>query len=150
MPPRLPDAKRAAILDDIRAGKPRNQIAREHEVSPSTVSKIAEENGVTNAFDRAQTENATKAALADNKARRVLLSSQALDDAGVMRLKALESDSGRDARDFATAYGIFIDKHAVLERLDSDGGADSAKGMIGALAAGLQAAYEQLPPDDQP
>ncbi|GII84583.1 hypothetical protein Ssi03_25730 [Sphaerisporangium siamense] len=147
----LDPAKRAAILADIDAGKNRNEIARRQEVSASTVSRIAAAHG--RSFDRSSVETATRARQADNKARRAALATAALDDADAMRRRALAAEAGRDARDFATAYGIFIDKHAVLERLDSDGGTEQARSMLGALAAGLQAAAQQLddpPPADAP
>jgi transposase-like protein len=41
MPAPLPAERRRAIADDIRAGMGRNEIARKHQVSPSTVTGIA-------------------------------------------------------------------------------------------------------------
>ncbi|MFI7532596.1 hypothetical protein [Streptosporangium sp. NPDC049376] len=145
MPPPIDPTTRAAILDSIHAGGKRNEIARQHNVSPSTVSKIARDEGVTTAFDRTQTETATRAKQADNKSRRTQLASLALDDADTMRRRALAAEAGRDARDFATAYGIFIDKHVVLERLDSDNGASEARSMLGAIAEALEVAAANLP-----
>lgn len=76
MPPRIPDHKRAAILADIRAGKPRNHIAREHDVALGTVTNIARENGVKDAFDRSATKKATEAKVIDHRARLADLASQ--------------------------------------------------------------------------
>jgi integrase len=74
MPKPLDETKRAAILADIRAGqKPRNQIARDHDVSPSTVTGVAKTAGITDAFDRSQTLKATRAKSDDNAAKRAQL-----------------------------------------------------------------------------
>lgn len=80
--PRIPDDKRAAIEADIRAGqKSRNQIARDHDVSVGSVTNIAKGLGLTTAFDRSATKNATKAAQLDAKARRAVLQHRFLDRA---------------------------------------------------------------------
>lgn len=78
---RIDDDKRAAILADIKAGKARNLIAREYEVSAGLVSKIAKEADVTDAFDRSHTKNATEAAQADNAASRTRLAARFLEEA---------------------------------------------------------------------
>lgn len=44
MPTPLSPERRAAIVDDIRAGNGCNATARKHSVSPSTVSNIARDN----------------------------------------------------------------------------------------------------------
>lgn len=72
---------RVKVLDAIRAGGKRNAIAREHGVAASTVTKIAQDAGLADAFDRSATENATRAAVADNKARRAVLARRFLDEA---------------------------------------------------------------------
>lgn len=68
--PRRPvsDEERSQIVEAIRSGAARNDVARRFGRSPSTISKIAHAEGL--AFDRAQTEAATKAKQADNRARR--------------------------------------------------------------------------------
>ncbi|WP_067184573.1 hypothetical protein [Microtetraspora niveoalba] len=148
MPRPLDPTVRAAILNDIRAGqKSARQIGRDHGVATSTVSRLAKTTGEGDGWQRSQTEKATRAKQADNRSRRAHLASLALDDADAMRRRALTSEAGRDARDFATAYGIFIDKHATLERFDHDGGADHAKSMIGELADALRTVADQLPDD---
>ncbi|MFC7739715.1 hypothetical protein ACFQXA_37715 [Nocardiopsis composta] len=90
MPPRLPDDVRAAILDDIRAGGTCRGIARKHGVGPATVASIAKENGLNGAFERTQTEAATRAKTADNRARRAALSAGLLEDAERLRERAWE------------------------------------------------------------
>lgn len=80
MPPPLDEALRDAILADIRAGqKARNRIARDHDVSPSTVTKIAQDEGLTEAFDRSQTIHATRARNADSDARQAELRARLLE-----------------------------------------------------------------------
>ena len=108
--------------DQVRAlhseGCNRNEIARRLGRAQSTVSKIARELGL--AFDRSRTTAATEARQADAKARRTELANLALDDADAMRRRALAADSGRDARDYAAAYGVFIDRHLRLTEADAD------------------------------
>ncbi|MGW9210962.1 helix-turn-helix domain-containing protein [Embleya sp. NPDC055664] len=66
MPPRIDDTVRAAILADVAAGTLSCRvIAKQHGVSPSTVSKLAAEAGPADAFERTQTQKATAAATVD-------------------------------------------------------------------------------------
>lgn len=63
---------RARAIQLIDAGMPRNAIARELQIAPSSVSKIATEEGLS--FDRAnQTASATAARQHDLKVRRLEL-----------------------------------------------------------------------------
>lgn len=63
---------RARAIELIGSGLPRNAIARELEIAPSSVSKIATEEGLS--FDRAnQTASATAARQHDMKVRRLEL-----------------------------------------------------------------------------
>lgn len=63
---------RARVIELINAGTPRNAIAREVQIAPSTVSGIAADEGLT--FDRAnETAVASAARQADLKARRLSL-----------------------------------------------------------------------------
>ncbi|MDZ4044300.1 MAG: helix-turn-helix domain-containing protein [Rhodoglobus sp.] len=63
---------RARAIELIRAGTPRNAIARELSIAPSSVSKIASDEGLS--FDRAnQTASATAARQHDLKVRRLEL-----------------------------------------------------------------------------
>lgn len=162
--PRIPDRKRQAIADDIRAGKPRNQVARDHDVSAGTVTNIARESGLTEAFDRSATKNATAALVADNKALRAITSRRMLVKANelldqmdqphivfniggkdnVYTEHLMDRPPTTDLRNLMTSAAVAIDKHAVLEKLDSDSGADAARSMLGALAEGLQAAADHI------
>lgn len=153
MPPRIPDDKRVAILADVQAGaKGRNQIARDHGVALSTVTKLAKEAGATTAFDRTQTENATRAVVADNRSRRAAIASALLDDVERFRERAWSSYSYyergqfgpelvtldkpplKDAKEAYVAIGISLQRHAELEKLDADRGDEGARSMLGDLA----------------
>jgi transposase-like protein len=146
---RISDGKRAAIVEDIRAGgKSRNQIARDHDVSVGSVTNIARDHGLADAFDRSATKTATAAAVADNKSLRAHLATINLDDANTMRQRAIDSQTSRDAMQYATAYGIFIDKHLVLDKHDTDNGSAEQIGVLGEFMAGLQQAARQIVKDE--
>lgn len=166
MPKPLPADKRAAILKDIQAGqKSRNQIARDHGVSVSTVSGIAKDAGLTDAFDRSKTKSATRAREVDCKALRAQLKQDLLEDAQRLRARAwkpyqvvvstpqgadivtLEEPPLAEVRSAFTAIGIAIDKSIVLERHDSADGAADAKSMLGSLADALGMAARGLDGD---
>jgi transposase-like protein len=164
MPARIPDRKRARIVADIKAEKPRNQIARDHGVSPSTVTLIARQAGLGSAFDRSKTLKASRAKAIDNKAKRAQLASDLLDDAQKLRARAWEpypvpmmGPEGAetveltlpplpDVRAAYTAIGIQVDKGLAIERHDkSDDGVDHAKSMLGQLLTGLAEVVGQDP-----
>lgn len=170
MPKRLPDAKRAAIAKDIKAGGKRNEIARKHSVSASTVTGIAREASLGSAFDRSMTVTATRAREADCKAMRVQLKADLLADAQRLRRRAwskykiavpgpegaeivtLDLPPLPDVRAAYAAIGTCTDKSLRLEQHDSDGNADHAKSMLGRLFTGLALAVEgdtqETPADD--
>lgn len=154
----LHTAKRAAILDDIRAGlKSNRQIAKDHSVTPSTVTSIAQAEGITDAFDRTQTEKATQAHAIDCRARREMLKAALLEDAEKLRDRAwseyevvvdnrqlgpqtmrLDLPPLQDVRAAYAAIGIAIDKSVRLEQYDSTDSDVDAKSMIGDLAEGIR------------
>ncbi|WP_156366038.1 helix-turn-helix domain-containing protein [Nocardiopsis sp. NRRL B-16309] len=160
MPPRIPDEKRAAIVADLQAGKTRNQIARDHDVSPSTVSKVANEE--QHAFDRTQVIHATRAKQADNRARRARLSADLLSDAERLRKQLWEPTTigafgGRegdwhtaeveeppfaDKRAILSSVQTAVRAHTELEKVDAAGSADGAKSMLGNLFATVKQAWE--------
>ncbi|MFB6392619.1 hypothetical protein [Polymorphospora lycopeni] len=173
MPPRIPDDKRAAILADIRENKlGARQIAKKHGVAVSTVSKFAADANVANAFERTQTENATRARAADLRAARAELAEQLIDDAQRLRERAWStysyyerSNEGpelvtlnlpplAEVRQAYTSIGIALDKHMALKKFDDNRGEEHAKSVLGELALGLGIAYRQMgdtstqPPSD--
>jgi hypothetical protein len=158
MPKPLSARKRGAVLKDIRAarenGTSAGQIARDHGIARSTVTKLAADNNITDAFERSQTEKATRAAEADCKALRAQLKVDLLHDAQRFRKRAWEkyqvvvgTPEGAeivtldlpplpDARAAYTALGISVDKSIRLEQHDSEDGGLSAvdawlRGMLG-------------------
>lgn len=169
MPKPLSDTLRTAIAADIKAGKPRNQIARDHGVSGSSVTKIAKAEHLDGAFDRAQTNKATRARADDNAAKRTQLQSDLLDDAQRFRKRAwstykvvvsgpegaevieLEEPPLPDAARAYTAIGIIVDKDRAYER-DKAGsdGTDHARSMLGQLMSGLAEVFgdEAPTPED--
>ncbi|MEV4837774.1 winged helix-turn-helix domain-containing protein [Nonomuraea sp. NPDC049486] len=145
--PTIGDAKRTAILDDIRAGeKSARQIARDHGVAQSTVSKLAKDAGITNAFDRSKTKNATEAARADNAALRASTSRRFLEKANQLldqmdqphvafnfggkdntyNEKQLDRPPVSDLRNLMTAAAVAVDKHLVIEKHDNSGESHAA------------------------
>lgn len=164
MPKALPQRKRNAILEAVKAGGKRNEVAREHKVSPSTVSAIAKQAGLVSAFDRTLTEKASRAKAADNKAKRTQLQTDLLDDAQRFRGRAwspykvpvataegveivtLSLPPLPDAQRAYTAIGICVDKDMAYERAATDSGAEHAKSMAGRLFTALAQAVSDEPP----
>jgi hypothetical protein len=143
----------------------RNQIARELGRSGRTISKIAEALGLS--FDRAATVAATGAKKADAKALRAALTLDYLKDAQRLRQQLWEPHlafnfGGRDNTyeqhrfpepptdaklKLVQASTLAADRSMKLDLHDADQGAEGARSMLGALAAGLQVAYEQMTPE---
>lgn len=160
------DAERDRVRELHGQGKTRNDIAKIMGRSPGTVSTIARELGL--AFDRSATAAATHAKQADNKARRAELSEELLRRAGellgmidephivyafggpenIYNEHQLDRPPTSDIRNLMQSASIALQRHADLERIDSGSQAEDARSMLGSLAAGLQAAYDQLPADD--
>jgi hypothetical protein len=147
MPKALSARKRNAVLADIRAGqKARNQIARDHGVSPGTVTNIAKSAAIENAFDRSGTKSATEAAVADARSIRAATSRRFLDETNKL-LDQLHQPhvaynfGGKDntyeehqfpeppvdaKRTLVTAAAIAFDKHIAADRHDADESADAS------------------------
>jgi len=169
MPKPLSPRKRNAVLADIKAGqKARNQIARDHGISVGSVTNIAKAAGLTNAFDRSATENATRAHEADCKALRAQLKVDLLHDAQRVRTRiwgkhqvvvataegaeivTLDEAPLSEMRAGFTALGIAVDKSIRLEQHDSDDSAAEAKNLLGSLSDALGVAARNLGDDGQP
>lgn len=153
MPPKTPDHTIAAILEDIKAPEELSTrtIAKRHGVSEGTVRRIAKTHGIEDAFTRANTENATRASVADMAARRAQLASDLLDDVERFRKRAWERYSywerSRDKavlvesdlpplgeqRNAYTSLAICIDKHLALVRADQSAAAGSVGSLLGSL-----------------
>lgn len=161
MPAPLDPAKRDAILADIRDGRlSRNAVAKKHGVSGATVTKIANAEGLTAAFDRTQTKRATASKLADLASKRAALAELLMDDAFAVRDRAWQMQtvfgvngrtgevvtaeipaSAGDVRNFYTSVGVIVDKVNALTR--DEGGAAAASGLIKDLVDGIRAEPEQ-------
>lgn len=163
----LTDDERQRIRDLHAAGLGRNAIAEELSRSGSTISKAAADMDLS--FERGEeVASATAAKVADAKARRALLMHELLDDAEKLRgqlfapttihsfggkentynSQNVEQPLFRDQRDIMQSVSTAITASIRLDQHDADGGADGAKSMLGALAAGLQVAYDRLQQDE--
>ncbi|RBQ05165.1 helix-turn-helix domain-containing protein [Micromonospora sp. LHW51205] len=143
-------------------GLSRNAIAKEIGRSGKTVSEIAVKLGLT--FDRTRTRAATEARRDDAKSRRAALALALLGDAERLRAQlwkpahyvdhggkeydrvdwTLDEPAFADKLKLMQSVGIAVDRAVKLDQYDADPGIDAAKSMLGALAAGLGAAYDQL------
>jgi len=143
VPAPLSHEKREAIEHAIREGGTCSGIAREHQVSRSTVSKIGKEIEAETgspSFERSQTKSARAALDVDVSLQRVELAKLLMVDAFRIRERMWEEQvdyvsggsefgaqrverptNAREFKDFATAIGIMIDKVGVLTREDSEG-----------------------------
>lgn len=142
MPPPLNEGKRQDILNAISTsdGRSRNQIAKEFGVAASTVGKIAQESGISDAFDRTQTQKGTQARSADLAELRSLTAARFLRESNKMldRLnepcevyafggaenrfnsEILHRPPSAEARNLMTAAAIALDKHVLLDKHDAD------------------------------
>lgn len=163
----ITEEDRRKVRDLHAAGESRNHIAEAIGRSGATVSKIADELGLS--FDRSAVKAATEAKVADARARRAALMLDLLDDAARLRRQlwvettyidhggkefyearwTQPEPSAADKLKLMQATATAANASMKLEEHDTgSGGVEGAKSMLGALAAGLQAAYEQLPDDD--
>ncbi|HZE37763.1 MAG TPA: hypothetical protein VE172_03040 [Stackebrandtia sp.] len=139
MPRATSPEKRAAIIADIAAGKKSaHQIAREHGVAQSTISRIAGQEGLS--FDRSATKDATEAKVADSKARRAEISRKFLEKADKLldqmdaphlvfnfggkdndyNERVLDKPPTADLRNLMTSAAIAFDKHMAADKHDND------------------------------
>jgi helix-turn-helix protein len=160
----LTDEQRLMICELADEGMPVRQIAAQMKVAPSTVTRAGQRMGL--AFDRAATEKATAARIADARARRSVtalrlleLANQELDRLGrPYRAHAFlggqmpgyfehvlpQPDAAARLAIVRTA-GTLIDKHIRLAGVDGNASdAEHAKSMLGSLMASLQAAYGDM------
>lgn len=159
----ITDEDRRKVRDLHAAGESRNAIAEAIGRSGATVSKIADELELS--FDRSAVRAATEAKVADARARRAALQLKLLSDAERLREQIWQPHTYIDhgGKDFVRAQWTQnepspVDKLKLMQaataaattsmRLDDHDtvgdDVDEAKSMIGALAAGLQAAYDHM------
>jgi transposase len=164
MPKPLDPAKRTQIEQAIRDGKSRNAIARQFDVSGSTVTKIGREleqqpdEPLVAAFDRTATKRATEARQVDQAAQRADLRQKLLDDAHRLRTQlwepctmynfggkdntlnsvSLDQPTFEQQRNIMTSVGIAVDKIVRLDTLD-DGAEKEAGNLIRSLVDDIRA-----------
>lgn len=134
------------------AGKGRNDIARALQRSGSTISKAAEELGLT--FDRSRIAAATAARLADAKASRAELQQMYLEEAQELLLEVrrpveyvdhggkdfvevrwtMPEPSIADKLKLLQSSGISTDRALKLAQHDAESGVEPVKSMLGQLA----------------
>jgi hypothetical protein len=132
----ITDEDYEAVRDLHAQGLGRNAIARQIHRSGRTVSKLAEEMGLT--FDREATKTATAARVVDGKARRAALALALLEDAERLRQQLfapcmmrnfggkdntyaeqpIDQPDFRNQRDIMSAIGIAVDRAVRLDAYD--------------------------------
>jgi lambda repressor-like predicted transcriptional regulator len=166
MPARRIDThKHQRILELHKQGLGCKAIAREAGVSPSTVSKVCNEAGLT--FDRTKTMVATKALVADAKHRRAVLADGFLDDAARLRGQMFspveyidhggkdyievrwhqDEPTPTDKLKLAQALDVLLRRHEALVAMDTDHGAGAAESVLDRLAEGIANAVAQQQPE---
>lgn len=170
MPAKIDDEKRAAILAAIESRKgqcSRAALAREFEVSASSVGNIAREAGITDAFARTKTAAATRARSTDLADRRARLAERMLDLAESIGLRldspykivvatqhevhveTLDQPPLKETKDGMAAVGTAIKAHMELIRFDTkDGGNAAAIALVDVLAKGFGLHPGQAGDDD--
>ena len=136
----ISDQLREQILAAARAGEPRNAIARRLNVARATVSKVAAAAGVR--FDRTATAAATAARVVDQRAARVTLAGQLLDDAQAARGWLPLAETARDLREAARAVYLLTSAHCRLVAVDAaTDRVDNVVSLLDSIAAGLTARH---------
>ncbi|MGW3690280.1 helix-turn-helix domain-containing protein [Streptomyces sp. NPDC005125] len=171
----IDDTDRAAVRKEHAAGKSRNQIAKAIKRSTSTVSKIADELGLS--FDRAaEVATATAVRKADLAARRTAFAERLQDiaerEADKMHAPQLYWEWGGKDHAYAQKLAdepIPADRRAIMSTIATavdrslklvppkDDGAQQSRSVIGDLMAGLARDYAErhggpppeFVPDDQ-
>ncbi|GGD33164.1 hypothetical protein GCM10010915_11950 [Microbacterium faecale] len=154
------DETRERVREAIRAGDPRNTIARKFGLSGSTVSSIAKRAGLS--FDRSAVAAATKARSVDLAAGRTRLAEKMLaasedmldriDDPYLVfsfggkenayNEHTLASAPVDVRRNVITTAGIVFDKLTRIVEKDN-GGLEQAVGVLDQIADGFKAAAEK-------
>jgi hypothetical protein len=141
MPAPLAPGLRAAILEDLRRrdGRSARVIGKAHGVSDATVRRIANQEGIDDAWSRDKTKKATEAAVADARAIRAATSRRFLDETNLLLDQLHQPHTafnfgGKDntyeehefpeppvdaKRTLITAAAIAYDKHLAQERHDA-------------------------------
>lgn len=172
---RIDPAVRTAIETELQAGSGRSRaaIAREHGVSTRTVQRFADQLGLRDPWNTADTRKATEAATDRRRALRSQLADQLLtedipllraqlrepmrktvvlpgpDGASTERVDEDDAVVARARQALMTSVGIAVDKTIAIDKHDVQDDADQAGEVLGKLFDGLGAAYEVLRRDAQ-
>jgi transposase-like protein len=154
MAQQLTPAERQRIIEAIKAGQPRNEIARETGRAPATVTLIAQEEGLS--FDRADTKAATEARVTDIRARLAALADGLVADAERLRGQLfaphvafafggkdneyneheIPEPTARDKQAIMTSIGIAVDKARQITAAEAPGG-EEARSLVRDLLDGI-------------
>lgn len=99
-----------AIIEAIKEGKKRNEIAKEFKRSAGSISRIAKKQGLD--FDRSMTKKATAVKQFYSKQDRMNLLKQGFEKAAEM---LRDAEAFRDLKDWSMAVAILIDKQRLEE-----------------------------------
>lgn len=162
--PTAPDVI-ARIVELAKAGLARNEIARQLQVSATTVTKYAP----AGSFDRAATQKAVRAHSVDMAARRAALAEQLLRDAERLRAQIWQpalvyNFGGKDntyeehtlqeqpvdgKRALMQTVATAMTTHLRLVDHDSDGGLDEARSVLDGFMDAVARRAAELA-DDEP
>lgn len=149
MPAPLTPEQREAVLAAARSGASRNEVARQTGVSPASVTRICIAAGVS--FDRTATAIAVQARVIDQKAARVNLAGNLLDDIAEARVRLHRTTEPRDFFDLARAVAVLTNAHVRIIAVDDvDPGLEQAKSLLSGIADGLRRAYGDSPSEHEP
>lgn len=150
---RIPDDVRAAIVEEVRAGKTTRAVAREFGVSEASVRRYARAQGVASAT-RELTEKATRTKIATMAASRAELARLLLEDAHRLRAQMwqpakvamtvslgdgggstvvdhpLDEPTFKDKQAIMTACAIALDKHIKVIQFDGSPELQAAKSLL--------------------
>jgi hypothetical protein len=166
----LTDAQRLTICELADEGLSVRQIAAQMKIAPSTVTRNGQRMGIV--FDRAATEKATAARMADARARRSVTALRLLElaNAELDRLgrpyrahaflggqapgyfeHVLPQPDAAARLAIARTAGTLIDKHIRLAGIDGHyGDLEHTKSLLGSLMDSLQQAYGDDTTEDAP
>lgn len=142
MPAPLTPEQREAVLTSARSGASRNEVARQTGVSPASVTRICTAAGVS--FDRTATAVAVQARVIDQKAARVNLAGNLLDDITEARVRLYRTTEPRDFFDLARSVAVLTNAHVRIIGVDGPPDESAEVGsMLGSLFKMLQARHAE-------
>ncbi len=135
----ISNKQREQVIELHGQGLSRNEIVRQSGVSAGSVTSICKTAGLS--FDRASIEKATEGRRIDAKALRASLAADALNvahEAQEALRRIVSEGSNIPPRDLATIYGIFMDKHIALAKLDQGNDTTATDSVVDQLLEGFK------------